>query len=62
MSEDKKSITVELNLWQREDGQIALSWEDQITTVNNTEGSKRCHPNMFDKLQATLRAHGKWSD
>ena len=57
-----KSVYVEMGFWYNEDDDsIHLTGqgvEGFHTTVNNKEGSKRCHPNLFMKLAKCLQDVG----
>ena len=33
---------------------IAIRINNEVTSVNNIEGSKRCHKNLYDKLNKIL--------
>ena len=69
VSEKGRYVRFEVDVWLNEkDGAIHLVAHDQDviahvpefhTTINNKEGSARCHRNMFGKLMKLLRATGK---
>ncbi len=66
MAKDK-SATMTVRIWRaidkygRECIKMASS-EDRftITTINEREGSERCHKNLHMKLRRVLESHSKW--
>jgi|GEM_PF-737510 len=63
-SDDARSVRLEVAIWAADDGHIHIASNDPDaldlhTTVNNTPGSKRYHPNAYRKLARILVAQGK---
>jgi hypothetical protein len=60
---DTKYIRMEVDFWYNEDkDEIHITSPDSErfhTTVNNKEGSIRCHKNLYEKLAEILRKENK---
>jgi hypothetical protein len=56
----RKSATLSVNVWwNQKTGHIHVSAKDHfISTVNDTDGSARQHPNLYWKLARSLEALG----
>ena len=61
------SVQFEIRVWRKEDGRICIVTGnseikslgvDFISTVNGRDGSKRCHKNLFKKLESVLVGAG----
>ncbi len=69
VTEKGRYVRFEVSMWFNEkDSSIHLSTNDRDviahvpefhTTINDREGSARCHRNMYGKLMKLLRATGK---
>ena len=57
-----KTVYADMGIWRHgEDIHITIPHEKYFhTTVNNKEGSKRFHKNLYDKLKRLLRENGCW--
>ncbi|MED0673830.1 hypothetical protein P4S95_27165 [Aneurinibacillus aneurinilyticus] len=61
--ESKNGLALVVGIWQDKDGQIRITSKDKfITSVNNKEGSVRCHENLYNHLKSLLVEHGKWEN
>jgi len=57
-----KSVYAQMGIW-REGKEIHMTIpteENFHTTVNNKEGSKRCHENLYAKLERLLKENDRW--
>ncbi len=63
MKVSNKSVRFEIGIWRGEKGEIHITATDPDvknlvkgfhSTVNDRNGSKRCHKNLFGKLEAVL--------
>lgn len=55
-----KTVKLEnVKIWrhQKKANDIAITFNDQITSVNNIEGSDRYHKNLYKKLNKILLVH-----
>ena len=61
----KKSVRFEIGIWRGPKGDIHITATDKDvkkvvqnfhSTVNNRDGSIRCHKKLFEKLEAVLTA------
>lgn len=64
-SQQGSNVKLDISIFKRNDGQISISHQDPdgtefITTVNDKEGSARCHRNLFNHLKDILQKHDKW--
>ncbi len=60
-SKQGNSVYMQIGIWLAEDGQIHIASNDAEnfhTTVNNKNGSKRCHENLYLKLSRVLAEAG----
>ncbi|WP_078543625.1 hypothetical protein [Litchfieldia alkalitelluris] len=63
-----KTLNLQIGVFKKDDkGEtIAITIKDMngnnldITGVNKTEGSKRCHANLYGKLEKLLKEAGYW--
>lgn len=59
-----RSLYVELGVWyNKETGDIHMTAQGVPgfhTTVNDKEGSLRCHGNLYDKFKKLLQEHDRW--
>lgn len=59
-----KGIRFRLDAWYQ-NGEIHLTTLDDKkfrTSVNNKEGSKRCHRNLYMHLKKLMEKHGGWPE
>lgn len=60
--EATNSVAIVVGVWQDGD-QIMLKSKDAfISSVNDNEGSKRQHRNLYKQLKVLLQNHGKWTE
>jgi hypothetical protein len=59
-----RAVYLDMGIWLNEKtGNIHMASGDKRfrhTTVSNKPGSKRYHPNLYQKLRAVLQAEGRW--
>lgn len=57
ISNSKKSVTIEVNIWFKKPGRIAIASNKDgfISSVSNDPKSKRFHPNLYKKLEKVLQ-------
>jgi hypothetical protein len=57
-----KTVYAHIGIWKKgEQIHITIPKEDWFhTTVNNNEGSERCHKNLYGKLKRLLEQYGCW--
>jgi len=59
-----RAVYLQIGIWHNlKTGRIHIASRDKRfkhTTVSNTRGSKRYHPNLYGKLKAVLLAEGRW--
>lgn len=62
----KKTHKMEISIWEK-DGEIHISLGGLniegvtgISTINDKEGSKRCHQHLYNQLKKVLENNGKW--
>ena len=67
MKVSDKTVRFEIGIWRDARGQIHITVTDSEvkklvrnfhSTVNDRNGSKRCHENLFGKLEAVLNKAG----
>lgn len=67
MKVSKNSVRFEVGIWRDKTNAIHIALTDRElnkivsnfhTTVNNRDGSERCHKNLYKKLEAVL-SYGK---
>lgn len=67
MKVSKKAVRFEIGAWRQDDEIHITATNPKVkslvksfhSTVNKKEGSKRRHPNLYDKLDSVLKANGK---
>ena len=59
-----KYVRLEIDVWYQESDQsihvTAPGLPSFHTTINDKEGSKRCHSNLYKKLRELLQENGRW--
>lgn len=61
--EGTKYVRMTIEFWWSDDGHIhiASNFHPKFhTTVNDKEGSKRRHQNLYSKLRDILKEHNRW--
>jgi hypothetical protein len=63
-----KTAKMNISFWQSADGiHIRFNPDQQngvagITTINNSESSKRCHKHLYSQLKSILMSQGRWNE